>query len=181
MGKSRFATALAVAAVLIGGMALAGEAWAQKANKPAKPEGAGRAGQNWAQAEGSRPLFRCFFDNMAIRRQLKEKLNLTDDQLQKIRAIMQAHKEEIAAALKSLNETHKALLAAVRADHVDEGAIKAAADRMGDAIGSASVLRAKIRQEVLAVLTPEQRTQVDQALDEIQNNRDEAVNEIGNK
>ena len=184
MSKSRFVTGLAVAAVLVGGMMLAGEAWAQKAdkaNRPAKPEAAGKAGQKWAQAQESRPLFRCFFDNLAILKQLKEKLNLTDDQMQKIRAIMQAHRDEIAAALTTLNDKHKALLAAVRADPVDEAAIKAAANGMGDAIGNASILRAKIRQEVLAVLTPEQRAQIDEALDAVQQNRDQAVGEIGNK
>jgi len=167
-------------AVLVGGVLLAGEAFAQKANKPAKADAATpKVGQKLAAGEG--PLFHCFFDNLAIRRQLKEKLKLTDDQTQKIHAVLQTHKDEIASALTSLNDTHKALLAAVRADKVDETAIKTASAAMGTAIGNASVLRAKVRQEVMAILTPEQRTQIDEALDAMQQNKDEAVGEMGGK
>lgn len=176
MRKIRLFTGLTAVAVLAGGMLLAGQALAQNKEKPGP-----KNGPKMAQLEARRPLMRCFLDNMEIRRHLKDKLNLTQDQMQKIHAIMQSHKDEIASVLSTLNEKNKALLAAVRADKVDEAAIRAAATAMAGPIGDASVLRAKIRQEVLGVLTADQRAKLDAALDEIQDNRDEAVNEVGNK
>jgi Spy/CpxP family protein refolding chaperone len=174
MRKSTLVTGLAVAA-LVGGMILTGGALAQKANKP---DAAGKTGQKVAHARESHPLFGCVFDTLAILRQLKEDLNLTNDQMQTIRTITQAHKDEITTALTILDDKLKALLAAVCASKVDEAAIKAATNGMGDAISNASILRAKIQQEVLAVLTPEQRTQVAEALDAIQQN---TVGKTGNK
>lgn len=172
-------TGIAVATVALAcSMFFAGPALAQNANGA---KDAGMANQAVAQRIGRGPLARCFFDNLAALRDLREKLGLTDEQARKTGGIWRNHKTEIIAALKSLNEANKALLAAVRADTVDEAAIKAAAGKMGEAIGTASVLRAQMRQELLGVLTPEQRAKFDAALAEISQNREDAIQELEDK
>ena len=55
------------------------------------------------------------------------------------------------------------------------------AREMGDVIGDASILRAKIRLEIRAVLTPDQCKQVDQALDQISRSVTDALNGLANK
>ena len=62
------------------------------------------------------------------------------------------------------------------ADAVNEAAIRAAAREMGDAIADASILRAKVRLEIRAVLTPDQCRQVDQALDRVSRSVTDALN-----
>ena len=88
-------------------------------------------------------------------------LNLAPDQKAQIGAILKSHKAEIVGALQALHAKHEALLNAVRAGAVNEAAIRTAGREMGDAIGEASILRAKIRLEIRAVLTPDQCGQVD--------------------
>ena len=52
---------------------------------------------------------------------------------------------------------------------------------MGDVIADASILRAKIRLEIRAVLTPDQCKQVDQTLDQISRSVTDALNDLANK
>ena len=87
----------------------------------------------------------------------------------------------IVGALQALNAKHEALLNAVRTDAVNEAAIRAASKEMGDAIADGSILRAKIRLEIRAVLTPDQRKQADQALDRISRSVADALNDLANK
>ena len=126
------------------------------------------------------PLRRLFFDNL---RQLSEAfkgLNLAPDQKAQIGAILKSHKAEIVGALQALHAKHEALLNAVRAGAVNEAAIRTAGREMGDAIAEASILRAKIRLEIRAVLTPDQCSQVDQALDRVSRSVTDALNGLAN-
>jgi protein CpxP len=83
-------------------------------------------------------------------------LDLTDAQRQQVRTIMESHRDEQKAIGDRMQAARKALQAAVTADAVDEGVIRAAAVELGAVEGDAAVLHAKIRAEVFTILTPEQ-------------------------
>jgi Spy/CpxP family protein refolding chaperone len=87
---------------------------------------------------------------------LRSELNLTADQREQIRQIIQSRRVEIANALRPIVEKRRALRDAVMADTTDEQAIRAAAGNLATSIGDAAVLAAKVRSEVAKVLTPEQ-------------------------
>jgi protein CpxP len=85
-------------------------------------------------------------------------LNLTDAQREQVRTIMQAHRDE-ARALG--DKAHTALDALRKATEgtVDEALANQQGQALGAVIGEAAVLRAKVRAEVLAILTPEQQAE----------------------
>jgi Spy/CpxP family protein refolding chaperone len=83
-------------------------------------------------------------------------LGLSDAQQQQVRATMESHRDEHRAAGEKMRTARKALQEAVAADTFNDGAIRAAAEAVGAAEGDIAVLQAKVRAEVVAILTPEQ-------------------------
>ncbi|MGD1001164.1 MAG: Spy/CpxP family protein refolding chaperone [Candidatus Brocadiia bacterium] len=162
----------AVAALMFAGTFVGTAAWAADQAPPAP------AGQTAEPAQ--HPLRRLFFGNLRQLGETFKGLNLTPDQKAQIGAILKSHKAEIVGALQALHAKHEALLDAVRAGAVNEAAIRAAAREMGDAIADASILRAKIRLEIRAVLTPDQCRQVDQALDQVSRSVTDALDGLAN-
>ena len=124
-------------------------------------------------------LLNCLRDNVAKALTVWKDLNLTPEQKLAIANILKGHRDEIVAAIKNVHGKRRALTSAVRANEVNEQAIRAAAQNLGTAIGDAAVLRAKIRKEVRAVLTPEQLGKVDAVTAEIEQNVDETVAGLG--
>jgi Spy/CpxP family protein refolding chaperone len=92
---------------------------------------------------------------------LRSELNLTADQRQQIRDIVQSHRPEIAAVVKPLVEKRRALRTATNSSPVDETAIRAASADLAQSIGDAAMLAAKIKLEVRKVMTPQQAQQID--------------------
>jgi Spy/CpxP family protein refolding chaperone len=88
---------------------------------------------------------------------LRSELNLTQEQRQQILKVLLSHRSEIAATVKSVREKRLALRDAVLAEKTDEAVIHSKADKLGKAIGEAAVKGARLRREVGAVLTTEQR------------------------
>ena len=96
-------------------------------------------------------------------------LDLTDAQREQVRAIMESHREAQKAIGDRMQTARKALHAAVAADVLDEGAIRAAAAEIGTIEADAAVLQAKIRGEVFALLTPEQAKKAKELRSELEN------------
>jgi len=105
---------------------------------------------------------------------LRAELNITDEQREQLKAIVQAHHDEIAQVVKKLVEKKQALRQAVMAQPADEDAIRAASNAVGKAVGDAAVLGSKIIDEARGVLTPEQLELIKQFLAE----HDKSVNEF---
>ena len=82
-------------------------------------------------------------------------LNLTDEQQEKIRTILEEKKEPMEAARTAVQNANQALHQAVM-EEKEEAAIRAAAQTLGEAIGNQAVLRASIMTSIKAVLTEEQ-------------------------
>lgn len=88
---------------------------------------------------------------------------LTEAQQKQVQAVVQSHREEQAAIGERMRAARAALQEAVEADAFDEAVIRAKAADVAAIEADAAVLRAKVRAEVLALLTPEQVQKVKDA------------------
>jgi Spy/CpxP family protein refolding chaperone len=109
------------------------------------------------------PLGRLVQGQIGRRMVLRSQLNVTAEQREQIRAIYESHRTELAAAAASLVEQKRALR--------DEHDIRAAANKMGDAIADAAVIGRTIHRELQTVWTSEQQ----QLLDQYQGDKRQAV------
>jgi Spy/CpxP family protein refolding chaperone len=87
---------------------------------------------------------------------LRSELNLTGEQKQQIRDVLQSHRAEIVATVKSVREKRTALRDAVLAGK-DEAEVRAAANALGEVIADTAVKATKLRNQVAPILTEEQR------------------------
>ena len=87
-------------------------------------------------------------------------VQLTEAQREQVRSITQAHRAEFDKVRQALGEAHRAFAAASRAATVDEGAIRERSTAVANAMAEEAILRAKMRAEVHALLTPEQQQQL---------------------
>jgi Spy/CpxP family protein refolding chaperone len=97
---------------------------------------------------------------------LVRKLDLTDEQAEKIKETIKTNQEKIQTAQKAVAESRKALNETVAKD-ADEAAIREAATAVGKALGDAAVLRVNTATSVKAILTEEQRTKLEELRKEI--------------
>jgi Spy/CpxP family protein refolding chaperone len=143
-----------------------------------------------AQAEGGkaalpaggladRPLAKLFRENLGRFRALRGELGLTDEQRNEIKAILKSHKEEIRTVAGELREEHKKLREATLRQPLDEAAIRQAASDMATSIGDAAVLHAKVREEVVSKLTPQQVRKLDTFRKDVETSVDKCLASAG--
>jgi protein CpxP len=84
-------------------------------------------------------------------------LDLTDAQREQVRSILESHKAEFDQVRTKLREGHRALAAASNSQTVDEAAIRTASTALAAAMADEAILRAKVRGEVVGILTAEQQ------------------------
>lgn len=88
-------------------------------------------------------------------------LDLSDEQKARVKTILKSHASEIETQMKASAAARHAVHEAVLSQPVDEAAIRAAAQWMGEVHADGAVLFAKIRTEVQPILTEEQRTRIE--------------------
>jgi protein CpxP len=88
-------------------------------------------------------------------------LDLSDAQREQVRAIVQRHREEQRTLATQTRTARRALDQAAEAPTVDEAAIRTAAGTLAEAEAQMALMRARVRAEVLEVLTPEQRAKAE--------------------
>lgn len=115
----------------------------------------------WAQGQGMGPHGpfghgHFGFGRFAAHHGLRD-LDLTDEQKIRIKGILKAHREEFHGSVDKLRTVHKALGTISHQQEIDETAIRAAVGQAVDPLGDLAVLHARVRREIDAVLTPEQR------------------------
>lgn len=93
---------------------------------------------------------------MSIRHAAK-RLGLSDDQKEQIRGVLKAHAGEIEAQMQAAQTGHKALREAMAVQPLDEAKIRQQALALGEVRADGAVLRARIRSEILPILTPDQQ------------------------
>ena len=96
---------------------------------------------------------------------------MTDNQREQVKSIMDSHKAEFDDAAGKLRDAHRAFAEAVGATPVDDAAVRARGAAIGTAMADEALLRAKVRTEVLAILTPEQQQQLSQRREEMEKRR----------
>jgi Spy/CpxP family protein refolding chaperone len=96
---------------------------------------------------------------------LARTLDLTADQRAQIKAILRSHAAEIEAQMTAGAAARRALHEAIKAQPVDEPSIRARAAEDGIVHANGAVLFARIRAEVLPLLTADQKQKL-QSLDE---------------
>ena len=87
-------------------------------------------------------------------------LDLSDAQREQVKTIVDSHRDELRQVGEKMREAHKAFAEATNAETIDEAAIRAKSTAVASAMADEAVLRAKVRAEVLTVLTAEQQEQL---------------------
>lgn len=88
---------------------------------------------------------------------LARALDLSADQKSQVKSILRSHAAEIEAQMTGGAAARRALHDAITAQPMDEAAIRARAAEAGAMHANGAVLFAKIRAEVLPILTAEQK------------------------
>jgi Spy/CpxP family protein refolding chaperone len=95
----------------------------------------------------------------AWHRQLRG-IGLDENQRTEIRQLAQKHRQELQTLNRSVQAARRSLNQAFTADKVDEGAIRNQATALAAAQADLAVARARLRSEILGVLTPVQQQQL---------------------
>jgi periplasmic protein CpxP/Spy len=139
----------------------------------------------WAQEQGMGPHgpFGHFggFGPFAAHHGLRQ-LDLTDEQKTQIKGILKSHREEFHASLDKLRTLHQTVGKIAHQQEIDEAAIRAAVGQAVGPLGDLAVLQARVRQEIDAVLTPEQRQKAEALHEKLRSHVEEirkSMHEIG--
>jgi protein CpxP len=89
-------------------------------------------------------------------------LDLTEAQQTQVRSILESHKAAFDEVRTKARDAHRAFAEATRAESIDEAAIRARSAEVAAAMADQAVLQAKVRGEVLNILTAEQKQKLEQ-------------------
>lgn len=89
-------------------------------------------------------------------------LGLSDEQEAQIKAILEAEKPKVQPLIAELAANRKALQEATDNGTFDEAAVKAIADKQGNTLAALIVEKERVKTQIYAVLTPEQRAKAEQ-------------------
>ena len=87
---------------------------------------------------------------------LRERLNLTPEQLEQIKAIREQNKEELRTVRQRIHQAQRTLDEAIYADHTDEAVVEARARDVAEAHSAMARMRALMELKIRRVLTQEQ-------------------------
>ncbi|MEZ6045933.1 MAG: Spy/CpxP family protein refolding chaperone [Planctomycetaceae bacterium] len=102
---------------------------------------------------------------------LRSEVDLSDDQRQELKKIVKNNRPEIKSKVGSLVEARMALVDQVLAENATDEEIKAAADKLGAAIGEAAILARDLKGEAKEVLTEDQQTKIRSVIDQNRSER----------
>jgi Spy/CpxP family protein refolding chaperone len=88
------------------------------------------------------------------------RLNLSDAQRDQVKGIVESHRDEHRAVAERARAAHDALEAAVTADQFDEGTVRARSAEVASVDADIAVAQARLRTEVVQILTADQRAQL---------------------
>ena len=94
--------------------------------------------------------------------QALEQLDLTSEQRDQIHQLLSDHRSATQELRETMRARHEALQDLVRADEVNESAIREAVMAAAETQADIAVAQAKLHQQIQAVLTPEQREKAEQ-------------------
>lgn len=88
------------------------------------------------------------------------RLDLTDAQKERVKTIVDAHRDEVKAIGDRAMKARTALQAAITGDTFDEAAVRTKAADVAAVDTDAAVARARVFNEVYQILTPDQQKQL---------------------
>lgn len=103
---------------------------------------------------------------------MAERLELTDGQRDEVHGILEANRDQFEPLLIEQARLHKELADAIHAEVFDEGVVREVAGKLGEAGVEMAVLRGRVAQEVMIVLTPEQRAEARELREEFGEGRE---------
>ncbi len=150
---ARYTVAMTVAALLSAGMPEASQAGATPGTRP------GRAAQLAAQRARAQRLMRTAQRRMAAMsdRQMMQELGLTAEQRQRLQELRKQRQPEMQGLAAKLAAARQAMNEAELADPPSETAIGERAAEMAKIQDEIAVARARARQDLFSILTPEQQ------------------------
>lgn len=90
---------------------------------------------------------------------MAQKLNLSDAQQQQIKGILQAEKPKMQPLMQELKQERQQVNSLTESGTFDEAAVRAAAGKEAQTMTDLAVERARVKSQIFAVLTPDQRTE----------------------
>jgi Spy/CpxP family protein refolding chaperone len=141
-------TALGIGALTIG----LGVAASAQEPAPQNPTPEDRPNQNQNQRPGLDAIFRGFYESKLLIRAL----NLTPDQMGRIRVMQREFGPTLVAAQRAVRQRRIALEDAIFNPNSDEAAIEQLAKELAQAEGRALMIRTKMQFQIRQILTPEQ-------------------------
>jgi len=97
---------------------------------------------------------------------LLQELDLSQEQRDAIGDLLLAHRTAMRGQRDAMRAARGALMDATHAETLDEAAVRAAAAEVAALEADRAVARARVFQQVQAILTPEQRTELQQRIAE---------------
>jgi len=110
---------------------------------------------------------------------VKEKLDLTDDQVARIKTEIGAEKETLKNLILRLHEARLGVREAIRASNASEATVRTAAAKVGTAQADLAVERFKLHCRINPILTDEQREKLKEFEARIDQWVETAVNRLG--
>jgi len=154
--KKSFVAATALTVALVGGLFL------QPSQVSAAPPG---DAPRWERGEGYGKSGDRFLARMT------EALDLSAEQQEKIKAIMEDHRKKVAPLRQGLDESRDKLRQLARADSFDEAAVRTLAASQAATKTEMIVERTRMQSQIHALLTPEQGKLAEEKLDRGQGHR----------
>lgn len=128
--------------------------------------GVGAAGFVAAQDQGDRPDRRPFMGRGGpggpMGGLMLGELDLTEAQREQVRTIMETRRAADEPLMERAQAARQALQTAIQTQPVDEATIRARSADLATIEADLAVSRARLQAEILALLTPEQRTELEQ-------------------
>ena len=93
---------------------------------------------------------------------VREKLDLTDDQVARIKAVVAPEKEALTGLISRLHEARKALRESIQSADATESSVRAASANLASVEADLAVERMKLFGKISPILTQEQRDKLGQ-------------------
>lgn len=111
----------------------------------------------------------------------REKLDLTDEQVTRIKAVLKADKENLTSLISRMREARGSLRETIRKPDANETSVRAAAAKVAEVEADLAVERLKLYGKISPILTAEQHEKLHQLAAQAGDFLDGIMNRLGNK
>jgi Spy/CpxP family protein refolding chaperone len=111
----------------------------------------------------------------------KEKLDLTDEQVAQIKAVLKSERETITGLLSLMHDARTGLREAIQAPEATETSVRVAAAKVADVQAELAVERLKLRGKITPILTDAQREKAAQMRARLDKFADRAIQRMNER